>query len=306
MKACEELNWNHERSTPRRSETNGIAERAARRVEEGTSSGLVHFGLQESRRADAMECYCYPPKRARSTCGQTPLRKTVQFTMWWADQSIKSRCKIRSNIIKRLRSSASVRYKSFLKYSLTSQKLRIRSWRFASETLPHGTFLFFTCSLLSSAFELHPALPPQKMDMSESGNAIALHQKSRKASCRKVRSSRPSYERRTRTSSSFRRKLSKHLDQKTESKKTTTLGLNWRSSCSVGAQSSRSSIGWTVTREKYLRKYYLKTDGNKFPGWEFLYHHRKIVLLLVSVCWRRKNGRDKVKTHAEDVETCAK
>ena len=79
--------------------------------------------------------------------------------------------------------------KNVFTYCPTSQKLRLRSWRFASETLPHDTFLFFTCSLLSSAFELHPALPPQKMDMSESGNAIALHQKSRKASCRKVKSS---------------------------------------------------------------------------------------------------------------------
>ena len=42
IEACEELIWNHERSTPHRSETNGIAERAVRRVKEA-----------------AMECYCY-------------------------------------------------------------------------------------------------------------------------------------------------------------------------------------------------------------------------------------------------------
>ena len=36
-KACEDLSWNHCTSTPRRSETNGIAERAVRRVKEGTS-----------------------------------------------------------------------------------------------------------------------------------------------------------------------------------------------------------------------------------------------------------------------------
>ena len=35
-KACEDLSWNHCTSTPHRSETNGIAERAAvRRVKEG-------------------------------------------------------------------------------------------------------------------------------------------------------------------------------------------------------------------------------------------------------------------------------
>ena len=36
-KACEDLSWNHCRSTPHRSETNGIAERAVRRVKEGSS-----------------------------------------------------------------------------------------------------------------------------------------------------------------------------------------------------------------------------------------------------------------------------
>ena len=34
--ACEDLSWNHCTSTPHRSETNGIAERAVRRVKEGT------------------------------------------------------------------------------------------------------------------------------------------------------------------------------------------------------------------------------------------------------------------------------
>ena len=34
-KACEDLSWNHCTSTPHRSETNGTAERAERRVKEG-------------------------------------------------------------------------------------------------------------------------------------------------------------------------------------------------------------------------------------------------------------------------------
>ena len=37
-RACEDLSWNHRPSTPDRSETNGIAERAIRRVKEGTSA----------------------------------------------------------------------------------------------------------------------------------------------------------------------------------------------------------------------------------------------------------------------------
>ena len=56
-KACEDLSWNHCTSTPHRSETDGIAERAVRRVIEGTSAVLLQSGLNESWWADSMECY---------------------------------------------------------------------------------------------------------------------------------------------------------------------------------------------------------------------------------------------------------
>ena len=42
-----------------RSETNGIAKRAVRRVKEGTSAVLLQSGLNESWWADSMECYTY-------------------------------------------------------------------------------------------------------------------------------------------------------------------------------------------------------------------------------------------------------
>ena len=58
-KACEDLSWNHCTSTPHRSETNGIAERAVRRVKEGTSAVLLQSGLDEKWWADSMECYTY-------------------------------------------------------------------------------------------------------------------------------------------------------------------------------------------------------------------------------------------------------
>ena len=58
-KACEDLSWNHCTSTPHRSETNGIAARAVRRVKEGTSAVLLQSGLNESWWADSMECYTY-------------------------------------------------------------------------------------------------------------------------------------------------------------------------------------------------------------------------------------------------------
>ena len=43
--SCEELSWNQCTSTPHRSETNGIAERAIRRVEEETSAVLLQSGV---------------------------------------------------------------------------------------------------------------------------------------------------------------------------------------------------------------------------------------------------------------------
>ena len=51
-KPCEDL----PASTPHRSETNGIAERAVRRVKEGTSAVLLQSGLDEKWWADSMEC----------------------------------------------------------------------------------------------------------------------------------------------------------------------------------------------------------------------------------------------------------
>ena len=60
-KACEDLSWNHCTSTPHRSEseTNGIVERAVRRVKGGTSAELLQSGLNDSWWADSMECYTY-------------------------------------------------------------------------------------------------------------------------------------------------------------------------------------------------------------------------------------------------------
>ena len=59
VNACEDHSWNHCTSTPHTSETNGIAERAVRRVKEGTSAVLLQSGLNESWWADSMECHTY-------------------------------------------------------------------------------------------------------------------------------------------------------------------------------------------------------------------------------------------------------
>ena len=58
-KSCEDVSWNHCTSTPHRSETNGIAERAVRRVQEGTSAVLLQSGLDNEWCADSMESYCF-------------------------------------------------------------------------------------------------------------------------------------------------------------------------------------------------------------------------------------------------------
>ena len=57
-KACEDLSWNHCTSKTHYSGTNGIAERAVRRIEEGTSAVFLQAGLDENWWADSMRCYC--------------------------------------------------------------------------------------------------------------------------------------------------------------------------------------------------------------------------------------------------------
>ena len=72
-KACEDLQWNHCTSTPHRSETHGIAERAVRRVEEGTSAILLQSRLDEKWCADSMECCCFLRNvQDLESDGQTP------------------------------------------------------------------------------------------------------------------------------------------------------------------------------------------------------------------------------------------
>ena len=69
-----DLSWNHRTSTLHRSETNGIAERAVRRVKEGTSAVLLQSDLDEKWWAVSMECHCYlrNVQKLRSD-GKTPL-----------------------------------------------------------------------------------------------------------------------------------------------------------------------------------------------------------------------------------------
>ena len=72
-KAREDLSLNHCTSTPLRSETHGIAERAVRRVKEGTSAVLLQTGPDEHWWADSMECCTYLQNiQALLSDGKTP------------------------------------------------------------------------------------------------------------------------------------------------------------------------------------------------------------------------------------------
>ena len=69
-------------STPHRSETNGIAQRAVRRVMEGTSAVLSQSGLNENWWADSMECYTHLRNvQDLLPYGKTPIRETFWETI---------------------------------------------------------------------------------------------------------------------------------------------------------------------------------------------------------------------------------
>ena len=60
IRVCEDFRWNHDESTPHRSETNGTAERAVRRVKKkGTASVVVHSGISDGWWSEAVESCCY-------------------------------------------------------------------------------------------------------------------------------------------------------------------------------------------------------------------------------------------------------
>ena len=89
-KACEDISWIHCTSTPHNSETTRIAERAVRRIKEGTSAVLVQSGLDEKWSADSMLCYCYLRNiQDLLSDGKTPyerrfgiLFKGLVFSVW--------------------------------------------------------------------------------------------------------------------------------------------------------------------------------------------------------------------------------
>ena len=55
----QDVQWTHDTNTPRRSENNGIAERAVRRVKEGPATAIGRSGVPEEWWDCATRCCCY-------------------------------------------------------------------------------------------------------------------------------------------------------------------------------------------------------------------------------------------------------
>ena len=69
------MGWQADTCTPHRPQTNGIAERAVRRVKEGTRCALVQSGLSMQWWREAMACYCFIFNVTEQIDHQTPYEK---------------------------------------------------------------------------------------------------------------------------------------------------------------------------------------------------------------------------------------
>ena len=79
----------HFPSTPHRSVTHGIAERAVRRIKEGTSSVLLQSGLRKKWWADSMECFCHLRNiQDLLSNGENTIRKAIRRTNQRTNNSI--------------------------------------------------------------------------------------------------------------------------------------------------------------------------------------------------------------------------
>ena len=58
-KACDELGYSHNTCTPHRHQSNGVAERAVRRVKEGTACQMIQSGFMAAWWCLAMRHYCF-------------------------------------------------------------------------------------------------------------------------------------------------------------------------------------------------------------------------------------------------------
>ena len=129
-KACEDLSWNHCTSTPHRSETNGIAERAVRIVKEGTSAVLLQPGLDQKWWADSMECYTIC-ETFKISCLMGKLHTKDVLENHLKDQSfhLVHWLSITQFLRKTSQESINLERKSYLDYSSDTLCTRVRIWK---------------------------------------------------------------------------------------------------------------------------------------------------------------------------------
>ena len=76
-------NSHHRTSTPYRSETKGIAERAIRQVKEKTSTVFLQSGLDEKWSSESMECYCSLRLRTNKNLVNHVKDQLYHLVHWW-------------------------------------------------------------------------------------------------------------------------------------------------------------------------------------------------------------------------------
>ena len=119
---CEDLSLDHCTSTPHGAETNGIAERAVRRIREGISAVLLQSGLHEKWSADSMECYCYLRNiQDPLSDGKTPYERLFAKPFLRTNNSFWFNCRISPHFCQRLFETPPIRLES-----LTWNILRLR------------------------------------------------------------------------------------------------------------------------------------------------------------------------------------
>ncbi len=96
-KAMKDLKLLHDKSTPYRPQTNGVAERAVKRVKEGTAAVLLQSRLVDDWWREAAECFCFCEQHNRRFGGRTDtLRKTIwhqvlcTINAFWMSREIQS------------------------------------------------------------------------------------------------------------------------------------------------------------------------------------------------------------------------
>jgi hypothetical protein len=72
ISAAQAMGWPHERATPGRPQTNGVAERAVRTVLDGTRSALLHAGFEERYWSLACQHWCFAHNVQYDKLGNTP------------------------------------------------------------------------------------------------------------------------------------------------------------------------------------------------------------------------------------------